>query len=107
MAQRVVLVDDLGDGDAAETITFALDGVSYEIDLSEGNAAQLRDDLATWIGHARSVSGASARRTGRRGAAKSSIDNTAVREWARAQGHNVSDRGRIPAHIIEAYQAAN
>lgn len=107
MAQRTVLVDDLGDGDAAETITFALDGVEYEIDLSEGNAAQLRDDLATWVAHARSIGGR--RRVGRKAAATrdSKIDNGVVRAWARDNGHAISDRGRIPAEIIEAYLAAN
>lgn len=57
MAQRtrVVLLDDLDGGPAAETVSFALDGVGYEIDLSEEHAAQLRDDLARWVGHARRV----------------------------------------------------
>ncbi len=59
MAQRtrVVLVDDLDGGPAAETVRFALDGAAYEIDLSEQHAAQLRDDLARWVGHARRVRG--------------------------------------------------
>ena len=63
MAQRiqVILEDDIDGGAAAETVTFALDGVTYEIDLSEDNARKLRDDLATWVGHARrSISPSSA-----------------------------------------------
>lgn len=107
MAQRVevVLIDDLDGGPAAETVTFAVDGVSYEIDLSEKNARQLRDDFASWTGHARrSGSGRSTRRRG--GAAKRN-DLAAVREWARANGHTVSDRGRISAEIQAAYDKAH
>ncbi len=109
MAQRVevVLIDDLDGGTAAETVTFALDGVSYEIDLSDKNARKLRADLATWTGHARkagSVRGGSRRRGG--GSAKRA-DLSAVREWARANGHSVSDRGRISAEVQAAYDKAH
>src|SRR6478672_13304794 len=70
MAQRVevVLIDDIDGGKASETVTFALDGVTYEIDLSNKNASKLRDDFATWTGHARR-SGAAKSARGRRGAA--------------------------------------
>ena len=110
MAQRVevVLIDDIDGGDADETVTFAVDGVTYEIDLSDNNARKLRDDLATWTGHARRAGTAKAasrrRQTG--GSAKRS-DLGAVREWARANGHNVSDRGRISAEIQDAYDKAH
>ena len=110
MAQRVevVLIDDIDGGKAAETVTFALDGVSYEIDLSDKNARKLRDDLATWTGHARragSAKAASRRRAGA-GTAKRG-DLGVVREWARANGHTVSDRGRISADVQAAYDKAH
>ncbi len=112
MAQRVqiVLEDDLDGGVAAETVTFGLDGVSYEIDLSDKNAGKLRDEFATWIGHARRSGGR--RTTGRRvsnGTASSSSrrDLSAVRAWARSNGHQVSDRGRVSAAVQEAYDKAH
>ena len=110
MAQRVqiVLEDDLDGGVAAETETFGLDGVSYEIDLSDKNAGKLRDGLATWIGHARRSGGR--RSTGRRSgssSASSRRDLSAVRAWARANGHQVSDRGRVSAAVQEAYDKAH
>jgi hypothetical protein len=111
MAQRVevVLIDDVDGGAAEETVTFAIDGVSYEIDLSEKNARKLRDDLAKWTGHARRSGGS---RGGRRRSASGSSstkrsDLGAVREWARANGHQVSDRGRISAEIQSAYDKAH
>src|SRR3954447_26804362 len=114
MAQRVqiVLEDDLDGGVAAETVTFGLDGVSYEIDLSDKNAGKLRDEFATWIGHARRSGGR--RATGRRSAGSSSTssassrrDLSAVRAWARSNGHQVSDRGRVSAAVQEAYDKAH
>lgn len=113
MAQKtqVVLIDDLDGGDADETVSFSLDGVSYEIDLSTANAARLRDELATWVGHARRVGGRT--RSGRRASAASSTrssasrssDSGAIREWAREHGYTVSERGRIPAEVKAAYDA--
>ena len=112
MAQKVniVLVDDLDGSDATETVSFGLDGTSYEIDLNDGNAASLRDALATYVGHARKVAGA--RRGARRSAASSSSSNGGpsakeVREWARANGHDVPDRGRVSADVRQAYDAAH
>jgi len=104
MAQKVqvVLVDDLDGGSASETVTFALDGVSYEIDLSEKNAASLRSDLASWIAAGRRVSG---RKTVSRG--RGSSDAAKIREWARTHGHDVPERGRVSASIREAYAAAH
>ena len=100
-------IDDIDGGDAEETVTFALDGVTYEIDLSGKNAKKLRDDLATWTGHARR-SGAAKPLSRRRaaGSAKRS-DLTYVREFASALCHNVSDRGRISAEIQSAYDKAH
>ncbi|MFV0426330.1 MAG: Lsr2 family protein [Beutenbergiaceae bacterium] len=107
MAQKIqmLLIDDLDGSEAKETISFAVDGVSYEIDLNEGNAADLREAFARWTGHARKAGRHS---TGRRSAASNRNNDTgAVREWARANGYQVSDRGRVSAEIREAYTAAH
>jgi nucleoid-associated protein Lsr2 len=111
MAQKVniVLVDDIDGTDADETVSFALDGSSYEIDLSSANATALRDALAGYVGHARKVGG---RRTPshRRGAAaagSSAPSAKEIREWARANGWDVPDRGRVSAEVRSAYTAAH
>ncbi len=106
MAQKVqvVLVDDIDGGTADETVTFSLDGVAYEIDLSASNAAQLREAFAPWVGGGRRVGGRA--RTPRRSAPRSSGGrNTEIREWARANGYSVSERGRIPAEVKAAFEA--
>jgi len=107
MAQRteVVWIDDV-DGSVAETtVPFALDGVSYSIDLSAGNAAALRRDFERWIEHARRVRKSSS--GGRRSGASSVPDDvSAIRAWAAANGIEVSARGRIPAKVREAYLAS-
>jgi len=108
MAQRVEykLVDDIDGTAAVETVSFSLDGVSYEIDLTAGNAKKLRNDFATWVGHARRSGGRkSSRKAGAVGARRS--DLSAVREWARKNGHQVSDRGRISAGVLAAYDKAH
>lgn len=107
MAQKVqvVLVDDIDGGDAAETVSFALDGVSYEIDLNNANASHLRDAFAPWVGSGRRVGGRT--RTARRGrgsARPAGGRNTEIRKWARANGYTVSDRGRIPAEVKAAFE---
>ena len=108
MAQRVEikLEDDLDGSDADETVTFGLDGVSYEIDLSNANATQLREALAPYVGHARRAAGRrQAARTTARGGAKRDLSD--VREWARKNGHKVSERGRISAEVQAAYDKAH
>lgn len=110
MAQRVqvILVDDLDGGEATETVEFALDGVTYEVDLSNANAAQLRDSFAQWIGVARRSGGR--RQTRRRvgGGSGASRDELArMREWGRENGFKVSDRGRVSKELQDAYAAAN
>jgi hypothetical protein len=115
MAQKVqvLLVDDIDGGEAAETLTFSLDGVNYEIDLSDEHASALRDAFAPWVGHARRVSGRSGaprKAAAARPAAKaagSERDTGEVRTWARENGYTVSDRGRISAEILQAYDAAH
>ena len=110
MAQKVhiVLEDDIDGSEATETVSFALDGTSYEIDLNDENAAKLRDALAPYIGHGRKVSGGARRGGGRRSAAANGGPSAKeIREWARANGHDVPERGRIPADVRSAYDAAN
>ena len=101
MARKVqyLLVDDLDGGEAEETVSFALDGTSYEIDLSKQNAKALRDALATYVSSARRAGGRRGRSRGGRAS-----DTAAIRDWARSQGMKISDRGRIPADIIEKYE---
>lgn len=103
MARKIIhdLVDDLDGDQAAETITFALDGVTYEIDLSEENAAELRNQLAPYMRAGRKQRG---QKTTRR---RSSDYLHTVRDWARANGYDVSPRGRIPTHILDAYANRN
>ena len=109
MAQKIqtLFIDDL-DGSAAEgTIRFGLDGTEYEIDLNEEHAKALRDALTRYVDAARRPNGAARRpaRTGRRTPA-SGLNTTEVREWARAQGIEVKDRGRVPAELVVKFKAA-
>lgn len=106
MAQKVsiVLIDDIDGGDADETVSFALDGTSYEIDLASANAARLREALAPYVGHARKVAGTRRAAAKKSGAAGSTRD---VRDWARSNGWpDLGDRGRVPAEVQQAYDAA-
>jgi nucleoid-associated protein Lsr2 len=112
MAQRVnvVLVDDIDGSDAEETVSFALDGVDYEIDLSDQHAGELRNALSLYIGHARRTGGR--RKSGRRSSAPATADDggtsaAEIRAWARENGWEVPERGRVSAEVREAYAAAN
>ena len=128
MAQKVnvVLVDDLDDSEATETVAFSLDGQAYEIDLNQKNAAELRDVLAKYVGAARKAgkqgagSGGGQRRSGGRSGGGSSGAGSrtpaagsdrervqAIREWARSNGHTVNERGRLSSTVIAAYEAAH
>jgi hypothetical protein len=110
MAQKVqvILVDDLDGGEAEESVSFSLDGVTYEIDLSSSNAEALRDAIAPWLGHARRVSGRAGRGRGpARGRAVAKADLGDVRAWARDNGYQVSDRGRVSAEVMSAYEGAH
>jgi len=111
MAKQVItlLTDDLDGGEADRTVEFGLDGVNYTIDLSEKNAGKLRKALDPYLNVATRVgrSGSDARVT-RRGAStgRASRDqNQAIREWASKNGYEVSERGRIPSSIVEAYHS--
>jgi hypothetical protein len=108
----VALVDDVDGEEADETVSFALDGATYEIDLSGKNASRLRKELAPFVGSGRRTGGrarrgptgsAPAPRTSR----SSAVSSQQVREWARANGHTLSDRGRIAADVVRAYDAAH
>ena len=111
MAQRTILelVDDRDGGKADETVTFALDGVEFEIDLSADNAARLRDTLAEFVGHARRVGGRKQRGAGatKQASTNGKPDTQAVREWARSQGETVAERGRVPQALVIRFQEAH
>ena len=107
MAQKVqtLYIDDIDGSEAAGTVRFAIDGTDYEIDLSAKHTDELHTALRTYINHARKTGG-TARRAPRGRRADSAIDTTAVRTWAREQGIDIKDRGRVPADIIAKYQDA-
>ncbi|WP_433784600.1 histone-like nucleoid-structuring protein Lsr2 [Actinomycetospora sp. CA-101289] len=124
MAQKtiVTLVDDLTGEEAEDisTVEFALDGVTYEIDLDEKNSSKLRDALADYVAAARRTGGRRASNGGRRrsggGAGTGTPRATSpggydretskqIREWAKGQGFEVSDRGRVPNNVVEAWEA--
>jgi hypothetical protein len=94
----VTLIDDLDGGTAAESVLFALDGTSYEIDLSAKNAKALRSALAVYVAAARKTSGGVKRKAGR-----SASDADQIRAWAKENGHAVSERGRISAELRNLY----
>lgn len=120
MASRTItrLVDDItgkeipeGQG---ETVTFSIDGVTYEIDLDSKSAAKMRETLQFYVDHARRVAGrrstggaTGTSRSSARGGSRDSGQAKAIREWARESGLEVSERGRIPASIVAAYEAAH
>src|SRR5438067_6440686 len=106
MAQRVTIAleDDLDGGPADETVRFGFGGADYEIDLSTKNAAALRRQLAPFIEHARKAGRGQSRRAARTAASRQRSSD--IRAWAHDQGIAVSERGRIPASVVEQYQAA-
>jgi hypothetical protein len=119
MAQkvRVEVLDDLDGSEAAETVAFTLDGVSYEIDLSAENAEALRGEFERYMQAARRVGGRRARtalghaaaagnRSSEARQGNSREYNQAVREWAAANGHEVAERGRLSNELISAYETA-
>ena len=106
MAQRVTveLEDDLDGGPADETLRFGLGGMDYEIDLSKKNASRFRRQIAPYIDHARKAGRGQHRRPVRPASSRERSGD--IRAWAKDQGITVSERGRIPASVIEQYQAA-
>ncbi|MFI6509671.1 Lsr2 family protein [Streptosporangium sp. NPDC050855] len=113
MAKKVVetFVDDLDGGEASGTVSFALEGAAYEIDLSDENADRLREVLAPFINAARPIRQerqGRGRKGGTTGSRAMDREKSArVREWAKTQGMNVSERGRIASSIVEKYEAAH
>ena len=109
MAQKIqtLFVDDIDGSDAEGTVRFGLDGTEYEIDLSAAHGSALRESMEKYIANARKASGTrrSAHGSGRK-AAGSGIDTTAVRAWAKGQGIEIKDRGRVPANIVAQYRGA-
>jgi hypothetical protein len=108
VVQRVqtFLEDDLDGGEADETVTFSLDGISYEIDLSAKNANKLRDTFAPYVGCARRTGGRR-RKGGTKAEARRTGSSAEIREWARNNGWDVPERGRIAGEVREAYEAAH
>jgi len=106
MAQKVqiVLIDDLDGGPADETVSFALDGATYEIDLSNANANRLRNAFSPFVGHARKSTRSAARRS--RGSGRSNR-SAEIRQWAKSQGLKVNERGRIPADLVAKFEASH
>ena len=109
MAQKIqtVFVDDLDGTEAEGTVRFGLDGTEYEIDLNAGHAQALREALAPYVSAARRAGGGT-RRPARAAARRSpaSVNTTEVREWAKSQGIDVKDRGRVPAELVVKFKAA-
>lgn len=101
---QIILTDDIDGSEATGTVNFAIDGVTYEIDLNEANAQRMRDRLGEWTGKARRVGG---RRISGTRAAGSRSDAGTIRAWASENGYEVSERGRIPTEIRNAYHAAH
>jgi hypothetical protein len=112
---QVILSDDLDENlSADETVSFSLDGTSYEIDLAEKNAKEMRDAFSRYVSAARKVgrgtrtSGGGGGGRGRSTGGRMDREQAgAIRDWARKNGHAVSDRGRIPASVVDAYEAAH
>src|SRR5512146_1674046 len=112
MAQKVqvLVTDDLDGGEANETIAFGFEGTEYEIDLSTKNATAMRKAVGKYVDAARKISRtpATGRGTRKRGAAAApKLDTEAIRTWARENGLEVKDRGRVPGEIVAKYEAAH
>lgn len=109
MAQKVevLLVDDIDGGEADETVSFSLDGTTYEIDLSKKNAAKLRGGLEPFVAGARKARKPAGRQVRGTRTAGSRERSAEIREWAKNHGIKVNERGRIPANVIEKYEAAH
>jgi hypothetical protein len=112
VAQKIttLFIDDIDGGEAEGTVRFALDGTEYEIDLNAMHTEELRSALGKYVDHARKVTGG-ARRTlrgaGRAGrGTDSTLNTTEIRNWARENGHDIKDRGRVPAELVAKYRAA-
>ncbi len=108
MAQKIqtLFIDDLDGSEAEGTVRFGLDGTEYEIDLNAKHADALRKSLTRYVEAARRGPGSRRPGRGRRQASANGVNSTQVREWARSQGIEVKDRGRIPAELVVKFKAA-
>jgi hypothetical protein len=110
MARRITVVDDIDGTEPAETVSFALEGVSYTIDLAEKQRTKLRSimqpflDHATRVGHAHSAPKKSKSKSHSGGP---DLHLNAVRDWANKNGYTVSYRGKVPQHVMDAFDAAH
>jgi hypothetical protein len=112
VAQKIttLFIDDIDGGAAEGTVRFALDGTEYEIDLNATHSEELRSALGKYVNHARKVGGTTRRagrvagRTGR--GTPSAVNTTEIRTWARENGFDIKDRGRVPADLVAKWQAA-
>jgi nucleoid-associated protein Lsr2 len=111
VAQKIttLFIDDIDGGAAEGTVRFSLDGTEYEIDLNAQHSEELRSALGKYVTHARKVGGTARRgraagRVGR--GAVSTLNTTEIRNWARENGIDIKDRGRVPADVVAKYQAA-
>ena len=106
---EVTLIDDLNGGEADETVTFGLDGTRYEIDLSAANAKKLRNSFAKFVDASRKEKAARqvGRGVARKAVAPAGPNTSDVREWAKAQGYEVSERGRVANDLIVKFQEAH
>lgn len=109
MAQRVnvVFIDDIDESEASETLSFALDGTQYEIDLNEEHAAELRDFLAVYMESGRRVGGRTRKKPVATSNGHSEVTAAEIRDWARENGYEVTDRGRVSADLRQAYDDAH
>ncbi|HMH93716.1 MAG TPA: Lsr2 family protein [Streptosporangiaceae bacterium] len=109
VAQRMLVIfeDDLDGSEAEGTVTFALNGIDYELDLSEKNREKLLKAFEPYVSGGRKVSTRTSSRSSRGGGSPKKHDQSAVREWARGEGMQISGRGRIPADILAKYEAAH
>ena len=108
MAQKIqtLFIDDLDGSTAEGTVRFGLDGAEYEIDLNAGHARELRDVLARYVDAARRIGGSACKPARASRGPAGGLNTTEVREWARAQGIEVKDRGRVPADLMVKFKSA-
>jgi hypothetical protein len=108
MAQKIqtLFIDDIDGGEAEGTVRFGLDGTEYEIDLNSKHSEELHAALANYVAHARKAGGSARRAARGRRAAAQTVDTGKVREWAKDNGYDIKERGRVPAEILDKYQAA-
>jgi Lsr2 len=108
VAQQIqtLFIDDIDGGEAEGTVRFGLDGTDFEIDLSSAHSAELREALSAYVTHARRVSGSARRATRGHGTARPALDIAKVRVWAKENGFDIKDRGRVPADVVASYQGA-